>query len=176
MVPVWKKNSDIWLCVDFRNINRASNKDGYLVPSMEQMLQQVSGFEMFSLLDGFSRYNQVLVAPKDRLKTTFRTKWGIYAYLKMPFGLTNVGATFQCTMDIAFHGLLGKSVVVFLDNITMFSKKREEHIVHLRQIFDWCRRYGISLNPKKSIFCVIEGKLLGFVVSKDGTMIDPKRA
>ena len=79
-------------------------------------------------------------------------------------------------MDIAFRGLLGRSIVVYLDDVTVFSKKREEHIVHLRQIFDRCSRYGISLNPKKSIFCVTEGKLLGFVVSKYGMMIDPERA
>lgn len=131
---------------------------------------------MFSLLDGFSGYNQVLVGPKDRLKTTFRTKWGTYAYRKMPFRLINAGATFECTMDIVFHGLLGRSIVVYLDVVIAFSKKREEHLVHLKQIFDRCRRCGISLNPKKSIFCATEGNLLGFIVSKDGMMIDHKRA
>lgn len=93
----------------------------------------------------------------------------------MPFGLINVGATFQRTMDIAFHGLLGKFMVVYLDDVTVFSKKKEEHIVHLRHVFARCHRYDISLNPKKSIFCVIQGKLLGFIVSKDGMMIDPER-
>ena len=77
---------------------------------------------MLSLLDGFSGYNQVLVAKEDRLKTIFRTKWGTYAYDKMPFGLINVGATFQWAMDIAFKGLLNKSVVVYLDDITVYSK------------------------------------------------------
>ena len=94
LVLVQKKNSDIHLCIDFQNLNRASNKDGYPVPSMEETLQQVSRSEMFSLLDGFSRYNQVLVAPEDRLKMTFRTKWGTYAYRKMPFKLINTGAIF----------------------------------------------------------------------------------
>ena len=69
---------------------------------MEQTLQQVSSFEMFSLLDGFSSYNQVLVTPEDKLKTTFKTKWGTDAYKKMPFGMINAGATFQHAMDIAF--------------------------------------------------------------------------
>lgn len=94
----------------------------------------------------------------------------------MPFDLINVRATFQYAMDIAFKGLLGKFVVVYLDDVIMFSKERVEHIIHLKQILDQCRKYGISLNPKKSIFCVIEGKILGFVVSKDGMMIDPERA
>ena len=75
-------------------MNQASLKDNYPVSAMEQILQSVSGSAMLSLLDGFSRYNQVLVAKEDRLKTTFRTKWGTYAYDKIPFGLINVGATF----------------------------------------------------------------------------------
>jgi hypothetical protein len=154
-------------CVLIFEILIGHPKDGYLVPSMEQMLQRVSSSEMFSLLDGFSGYNQVLVTPEDRLKTTFRTKWGTYAYRKIPFGLINVGATFQRSMDIDFCGLLGKFVVVYLDDVIVFSKKKEEHIVHLRHIFDRCHRYGISLNPKKSIFCVTEGKILGCIVLKE---------
>jgi hypothetical protein len=76
LVPVRKKNGEIWLCVDFRNLNKASDKDNYPVPPMEQILQQVSGSKRLSLLDGFSGYNQVLMSPPDQLKTTFRTPWG----------------------------------------------------------------------------------------------------
>ena len=93
----------------------------------------------------------------------------------MPFGLINVGATFQRAMDIAFHKLIGRSAVVYLDDITIFSKKREEHAFHLRKIFERCRKYGISLNPKKCVFAVTEGKLLGHIVSKKGSSIDPER-
>ena len=109
--------------MDFRNLNHASHKENYPVAPMEHILQMVSGSELFSLLDGFSGYNQVLVAEEDRLKTTFRTKWGTFAYRRMPFGLINAGATFQRAMDIAFRGLIGRSVVVYLDNVTIFSKK-----------------------------------------------------
>ena len=130
---------------------------------------------MFSLLDGFSGYNQVLVSKADQLKTTFRTPSGSYAYRKMSFGLINVGATFQREMDIAFIGLIGKFVVIYLDDVTIFSKNRTDHLTHLRRVFERCRKYGISLNPKKSIFSVTEGKLLGFVVSKQGINIDPER-
>ena len=80
--------------MDFSNLNRASDKDNYHVPPMEQLLQMVSGSELFSLLDGFSGYNQVLVAEEDKLKTTFRTRWGTFAYRRMPFALINAGATF----------------------------------------------------------------------------------
>ena len=130
---------------------------------------------MFSLLDGFSGYNQVLVSKADQLKTTFRTPWGTYAYRKMPFGLINAWATFQRAMDIAFRGLIGKFVVIYLDDVTIFSKDRADHLSHLRKVFERCRKYGISLNPKKSVFAVTEGKLLGFVVSKQGINIDPER-
>ena len=98
----------------------------------------VSGSELFSLLDGFFGYNQVLVVEEDRLKTTFRTKWGVFAYRRMPFGLINARATFQRAMDIAFRGLIGHSVVVYLDDVTIFSKKREEHAFYLKQIFEHC--------------------------------------
>ena len=135
----------------------------------------VSGSELFSLLDGFSGYNQVLVANEDMLKTTFRTKWGTFAYRRMPFGLINVGATFQRAMDIAFCCLIGRSVVVYLDDVTIFSKKREEHAFHLKQIFKRCRKYGISLNPKKCMFAVTKGNLLGHVISKKEISIDPVR-
>ena len=91
----------------------------------------VSGSELFSLLDGFSGYNQVLVAEEERLKTTFRTKWGTFTYRRIPFGLINAGATFQRAVDIAFPGLIGRSVIVYLDDVMIFSKKREEHTFHL---------------------------------------------
>jgi hypothetical protein len=94
LVHVRKKSGEIQICVDFRNLNRASDKDNYPVPSMEQILHHVSGSERLSLLDGFSRYNQVLMSPSNQLKTTFHTPWGTYAYKKMPFGLINTDATF----------------------------------------------------------------------------------
>ena len=93
-------------CVDFRNLNCASDKDNYPVPPMEQILKMVSGSELFSLLDGFSGYNQLLVAEEDILKTTFRTKWGNFAYRRIPFGLINAGATFQKAMDIALPKII----------------------------------------------------------------------
>jgi len=93
-----------------------------------------------------------MVHPDDRLKTTFRTKWGTYAYQKMPFGLINVGATFQRAMDIAFRGLINNSIVIYLDDITVYSKYRNNHISHLKQIFERCEKFNISLNPKKILF------------------------
>ena len=90
----------------------------------------------------------------------------------MPFGLINDGATFQRAMDIAFRGLINKFVVVYLDDIMAYSKNREDHVPHLKAIFERCRRYIISLNPKKSIFAMEEGTFLGFVISPSGITID----
>ena len=99
---------------------------------MEQILQVVLGLEQFSLLDGFSRYNQILVKEEDRYKIAFTTKWGTMAYQKMPFGLSNVGATFQKAMDKAFLNLMYRFVLVYLDNITIFSKNAIDHFQHLK--------------------------------------------
>ena len=111
----------------------------------------VLGSEMFSLLDGFSGYNQVLVVEHDRSKTTFHTKWGTFTYRIMPFGLMNIEATSQRAMDIGFKGLSGHCVVVYLDDVTIFSKRREDHVFHFKPIFYHCRKYGISLNPKEHL-------------------------
>jgi hypothetical protein len=116
LVLVRKISREIHLCVDFRNLNRASEKDNYLVPPMEQLLHTMSSYGVFPLLDDFSGYNQVLVSKEDRLKTTFRTKWGTFAYKRMPFGLINARETFQRATDVAFRGIINKCVVVYLDD------------------------------------------------------------
>ncbi|KAH9294618.1 hypothetical protein KI387_038206 [Taxus chinensis] len=175
IVPVRKKNGEICICVDFRNLNQASLKDNYPLPIMDQVLQAVTGSEMLSMLDGFSGYNQIEVSPEDQFKTAFTTPWGTFAYSRMPFGLTNSSATFQWAMDFAFKGMMGKVIVVYLDDLTVFSKQRNDHCDHLEQVLIRCREHGISLNPKKSVFRVTEGKLLGHIVSKEGTKIDAER-
>jgi len=96
-------------------------------------------------------------------------------YDKMPFGLMNAGATFQRAMDIAFVGEKEKFMVIYLDDITIFSKSNEEHLHHLEQVFKKCRRYGISLNRRKSHFSMPEGKLLGHIISTGGIKINSKR-
>ena len=92
------------MCVDFRNLNRASLKDNYTLPKIQQVLQQVMGAQRILILDGFSGYNEISMHIDDREKTTFTTPRGTFMYGKMPFGLMNVGTTFQRTMDIAFIG------------------------------------------------------------------------
>jgi hypothetical protein len=112
---------------------------------------------------------------EDKNKIAFTTPWGTFMYEKMSFGLMNAGATFQRAMDIAFIGEKDRFVVIYLDDITIFSASDEEHLQHLKQTFEKCRRYGISLNPKKSHFSMKEGKLLGHIVSPEGIKIDLER-
>jgi len=102
-----------------------------------------------TMLDGFSRYNQVLVAEEDMLKIAFITPWETYAYAHTPFGLNNVRDNFKRDMDHAFKDLIVRFIVDYQDNLTIHSKAREEHIHHLRQVFERCRLYGVSLIPKK---------------------------
>jgi hypothetical protein len=95
----------------------------------------VSGSYIFSLLYGFSGYNRVLVLEEDHLKTTFQTEWGTFSYKHMPFGLVNARETFQRAMDVAFQGLINRFFLVYLDEVIVYSKNREEHIQHLTHIF-----------------------------------------
>ena len=121
-----------------------------------------------SFLDGFLGYNQVVVHPNNQEKTSFTTPWGTFMYSKMPFVLMNVGATFQRAMDIEFMGEKDKFFLIYLDDITVYSNSHQNHLQHLRKVFLKCRRFWISVNPKKSQFALEEGKLLGHVVSITG--------
>jgi hypothetical protein len=173
--PIRKKNGEIRLCIDFQNLNRSSKKDNYPLPKMEHILPRVTGAARMSMVDGFSRYNQVSVLPEDREKMTFTTPWGTFMYAKMPFGLMNAGATFQRAMDIAFIGEKDKFVVIYLDDIKNFSQSDKEHYDHLRKVFLKCRKFGLSLTPKNSLFAMKEGKLLGHIVPSKWVRIDSSR-
>jgi hypothetical protein len=142
---------------------------------MDHILQWVVCSKRLSMIDGFSGYNQITVNEADREKITFTTPWGTFMYEKMPFDLMNAGATFQRTMYIAFADERNGFVVIYLDDITVFSKSDEDHLIHLKQIFSKCKKYGLSLNPKKSVFAVEKGKLLCHIVSEKGICIDPSR-
>jgi len=168
LVVVRKKSGEIRLCVDFINLNKCSKKDNYPLPKMEHLLQKVSGAKVMSFLDGFSGYNQIVVHLDDQENTAFTTPWSTFMYFKMPFGLMNAGATFQRAMDIAFVGEKDKFVLIYLDDITVYSSSHQDHLQHLMKVFLKCKRFGILVNPKKSQFALEEGKMLGHVVSTAG--------
>jgi hypothetical protein len=161
LVPMRKKKGEIMLCVDFRNLSRSSKKDNYPFPKMEHILQRVTGSSRMSMIDGFFGYNQIFVSPEYREDTTFTTPWGTFMYAKMSFGLMNAGETFQRAMDISFISEKEKFVVIYLDDITVFSKYDKDHCHHLKKVFLKCKRFGLFLNPKKSFFFYEGGKIIG---------------
>jgi hypothetical protein len=139
---------------------------------MEMILQWVAWSQMMSLLDGFSGYNQIKVKRENKYKTTFITRWGTFAYERMPFGLSNAGATFQRSMQIDFDDLIDKIIHIYLDDLTVYSKNQSYHFGHLKRVLMRCKKFGISLNTSKSIFGVTKGNLLGHIISDSGIRID----
>ena len=128
-----------------------------------------------SMVDEFLGYNQISVANEDHHKTAFTTPWGTFSYNRMPFGLINAGATFQRAMDLSFSDLKNKIIVIYLDDLTVFYKRRSDHLKDLEKVLQQCVKKWIYLSPKKSIFGLTKGKLLGHIVSKYGIKIDPDR-
>jgi hypothetical protein len=126
-------------------------------------------------MDGFSRYNQIKMASEDKAKTTFVTPWGTYCYKVMLFSLKNTGVTYQRVMVTLFHDMMHKQIEVYVDDMIAKSKKGEDHVKVLRQLFERLRKYEVKLNPTKYSFGVKSGKLLGFVVSDRGIEVDPDK-
>ena len=136
VVPVRKKNGEIRICIDFKNLNKVSLKDNYPFSKIDHILQKVVGSQRLSMLDGFLGYNQVLlVHPEDQEKTTFTTPCGTLMYAKITFGLMNAGLTFQRAMDIDFYKEKEKIGTTYLDDITVYSKYDEQHLHHLERFF-----------------------------------------
>uniref|UniRef100_A0A2N9I4R3 Integrase catalytic domain-containing protein n=2 Tax=Pentapetalae TaxID=1437201 RepID=A0A2N9I4R3_FAGSY len=176
IVPVKKKNGQIRCCVDFRDLNKACPKDEFPLPNMDLLIDSATGHAMFSFMDGFSGYNQILMSPNDAEKTAFYTPIGNFYYTVMPFGLKNVGATYQRTMTAMFHDMMHREIEDYVDDIVVKSKKREDHLVVLRRVFERCRIYKLKMNPLKCAFGVAAGKFLGFLVHQRGIDVDPTRA
>ena len=135
IVPVQKKNGQIRICVDFRDLNKACPKDDFPIPISEILIDATMGYEIFSFMDGFSGYNQIKMAPEDEELTAFRTPKGIYCYKVMPFGLKNSGATYQRAMTIVLEGLLYDIVECYIDDIVVKSKREQEHLENLAIVF-----------------------------------------
>ncbi|XP_012849590.1 PREDICTED: uncharacterized protein LOC105969382 [Erythranthe guttata] len=172
IVPVRKKNGQIRVCVDFRDLNEACPKDDFPMPIAELMIDATTGHEALSFMDGSSGYNQIRMAPRDEELTAFRTPKGIYCYKVMPFGLKNAGATYQRAMQKIFDDMLHKDVECYVDDLVVKSKRREDHLQNLRKVFERLRRYQLKMNPLKCAFGVTSGKFLGFVVRHRGIEIE----
>ena len=166
MVPVIKKNGKVRVCVDFRDLNQATPKDNFPLPHIDVLVDNTAGNHLFSFMDGFSGYNQIKMAEKDKAKTTFITAWGTFCYKVMPFGLKNAGATYQRAMVTLLHDMMHKEVEVYVDEMIAKSKEGEDHLWVLQKLFDRLKKFQLKLNPEKCTFGVTSGKLLGFVVSR----------
>ncbi|XP_058722923.1 uncharacterized protein LOC131594738 [Vicia villosa] len=175
IVPVPKKDGKVRMCVDYRDLNRASPKDDFPLPHIDVLVDNTAPFKVFSFMDGFSGYNQIKMAPEDMEKTTFITPWGTFCYKVMPFGLKNAGATYQRAMVTLFHDMIHKEIEVYVDDMIAKSHTEEEHLVHLQKLFERLREFRLRLNPNKCTFGVRSGKLLGFVVSGKGIEVDPAK-
>lgn len=171
VVLVPKKDGKVRICVDFRDPNKASPKDDFLLPHIDVLVDNTAGHALLSFMDGFSGYNQIKMAPKDMEKTSFITPWGTYCYKVMSFGL-NVGDAYQRVATTLLHDLIHKEIEVYVDNMIVKSKDCEEHISALRKFFEKIQFYKLWLNPKKCAFRVTFGKLLGFMISQRGIEVD----
>jgi len=162
------------ICVDFRQLNATTKKDPYPSPFTKEVLDEVVGHEVYLFFDGFFNYHQIMIALKNRYKTTFITNYGTFVWVVMPFGLKNAPPTYQRAVNITFKDCLGVFVKLFLDDFNMFSDL-DTHLPKLQLCFDKCRKFGISLNPKKCMFFMHSCVILGYVVSKEGKLLDSKK-
>jgi hypothetical protein len=160
------------MCINYKDIRKSFPKDNFPTPFIDQIINNCARREIFSLMDGFSRYNQINIIPMDQHKTDFICPLGTFAYQKLPFGLNNVGATFQRAMSYTFHGI-HHIVQPYIDDLLAHSMHCVDHPIHLHAIFLQCRFYHIRLNPHKCVFHIESNRLLGFIVSCQGIRIDP---
>ena len=175
VIPIPKKDGKVRVCVDFRDLNKASPKDDFPLPHIDMLIDSTTGHPMLSFMDGFSWYNQILMAPEDMEKTSFITEWGTYCYRVMPFGLKNAGATYQIAATTLFHDMMHRDVEVYVDDMTVKFQDRADHLAALQRFFKRIRQFRLRLNPKKCTFGVTSGKLLGHIVSERGIEVDPKK-
>lgn len=170
-----KKNGQLRMCIDYRALNKVTVKNRYPLPRIEELLDQLQGAVVYSGLDLASGYWQIRVDPQDVPKTAFRTHVGHYQWRVLAFGLTNCPATFQQSMNDVFRDYLGKFVVVYLDDILVFSKSAAEHERHLRLVLQRLREHKLYARAEKCHFNKPEVEFLGHIVGADGVKVDPRK-
>ena len=175
IVPVMKKDGNVRMCYDYRDLNKVSPKDNFPLPHIDMVIDNAARHARYSLVDGYSGYNQILMDIDDMEKTTFTTLWGTYCHTVMPFGLRNAGATYQRAMVTLFHDMMHKQVEVYVDDMVIKSTSTETHAEILRRVFQRLTKYQLRLNPAKCIFGASTGKLLGHIVSERGIEVDPDK-
>ncbi|GJT55617.1 putative reverse transcriptase domain-containing protein [Tanacetum coccineum] len=172
---VKKKDGSMRLCIDYRELNRITIRNRYPLPRIDDLFDQLQGAKYFSKIDLRSGYHQLRVREQDISKTAFRTRYGHYEFLVMPFGLTNAPAVFMDLMNRIFHEYLDKFVIVFIDDILVYSKSEEEHERHLRIVLEILRQKKLYAKFSKCEFWLQQVAFLGHIVSADGIIMDPSK-
>ncbi|KAK2367199.1 hypothetical protein QL285_080510 [Trifolium repens] len=168
-----KKKDGTWrFCTDYRALNAITVKDSFLIPTVDELLDELFGAKYFSKLDLRSGYHQILLQPEDRHKTAFRTHQGHYEWLVMPFGLTNAHATFQSLMNHIFQHALRKYVLVFFDDILVYSSTWQEHLKHVEAVLTVLQSNTLFVKLSKCSFGVSEIDYLGHVVTGKGVTME----
>ncbi|GBG64200.1 hypothetical protein CBR_g40900 [Chara braunii] len=149
---VWKKNKDLRLCIDYRKLNAQTIKKTDPLPRIDDLLERLGGAKYFSKLDLKSGYHQIKIQPRDRYKTTFKMRHGHFEWIVMPFGLTNAPATFRVAMTMEFRDLLDRTVLIYLDDIFIYSRSLDEHLEHLHAVLERLRIAKYKANCDKFEF------------------------
>ncbi|GJX16760.1 putative nucleotidyltransferase, ribonuclease H [Tanacetum coccineum] len=167
-----KKDGSLWMCIDYRALNKVTIKNKYPIPLIADLFDQLGKARYFTKLDLRYMYNQVRIAKGDEAKMTCVTRYGSYEFLVMPFGLTNAPATFCTLMNKLFHPFLDKFVVVYLDDIVVYSHTLEEHVLHLKQVFQVLRENELYVKLEKCYFTEDEVEFLGHKIKDGGLMMN----
>uniref|UniRef100_A0A2N9F6E3 Reverse transcriptase domain-containing protein n=1 Tax=Fagus sylvatica TaxID=28930 RepID=A0A2N9F6E3_FAGSY len=176
IVPVPKKDGKVRMCVDYRDLNRASPKDNFPLPHIDTLVDNTATNAVFSFMDGFSGYNQIKDGRRRQVQDLLSSHIGEpFVYDVMPFGLKNAGATYQRAMVTLFHDMIHHEIEVYVDDMIAKSRTAQDHLTDLRKLFQRLKKYQLRLNPNKCAFGVTSGKLLGFIVSGRGIEIDPAK-
>lgn len=175
IVVVRKKNGSVRLCIDYRKLNLQTIKDAYALPNLEEAFSALSGSKWFSVLDLKSGYYQIEIEESDKQKTAFVCPLGFWEFNRMPQGITNAPSTFQSLMEKCMGHMNLKEVLVFIDDLIIFSSSLEEHEQRLKRVLQRLRDYGLKLAPEKCKFFQTSVKYLGHVVSERGVETDPEK-
>ena len=172
---VKKKNGTLRLCVDYRALNKITVKNRYPLPLSGDLMDRLSQAKIYTKIDLRVGYNNIRIAEGEEWKTAFRTRYGSYEYLVMPFGLTNAPATFQYFMNDIFHDLLDVCVVVYLDDILIYSDDIETHRKQVKDVLARLRKHNLHARPEKSGFHMNSIEYLGVIISPTGIAMDPEK-
>lgn len=175
IVVVRKKNGDVRLCVDYRKLNQNTIKDAYALPNLEETFSALTGSKWFSVLDLKSGYYQVEVEEADKHKTAFVCPLGFFEFNRMPQGVTNAPSTFQRLMERCMGDINLKEVLVFLDDLIVFSETLEQHETRLLHVLSRLQEYGLKLSLEKCKFFQTSVRYLGHIVSQRGVETDPEK-